>query len=139
MTGEHWELPVVGFKLLEIWLSGETYLVFYDTTTGKDNGRAMFNIGGPASLGRPDGTIVELDGDVWTAWTPMFYLRYHRLAQATVTAGSILRLAFDEGTTLTVGVDDTLENWGLSGPGDLILVCPPGGGDPRIAGQLPPL
>jgi Family of unknown function (DUF6188) len=138
MSDKHWQLPIVNYELLEIWLSGETYLILYGTDT--NGGRAQFNIGGAATLNRPNSPPLKLDGSgPWAAWTPLFDLRHHKLTQATVAADGELSLTFDEGSHLTVSSNNKYENGGLSGPADLILACPPGGGDPRIAGDLPPL
>jgi hypothetical protein len=138
MSDRHWQIPIADYELLEIWLSGETYLILYGSDT--DGGRATFNIGGGATLNRPNQTPLHLNGaGPWKAWTALFDLRYHKLAKATVTAEGELVLIFDEGTRLTVSPNDSYESWGLSGPAELILACPPGGGDPRIAGDLPPL
>lgn len=138
MTPQRWKLPIIGYELRELWLSGETYLIFYGLHP--DTGRAQFSIGGIATLHHPAADPLSLNGTgPWMAWTALFDLRHHKLAEATVTIDGDLDLTFDQATRLSVHPDDNHENWGLSGPGDLILACPPGGGDPRIAGNLPTL
>lgn len=127
-------MPIVGFELSELWLSGETYLILY----GPGAARVQLRFGGPARFVNSDGAAMVLDGGGdWTGLVPLFELRHRKVVEAYVRHEGQISLRFDHGGHLSVDPDPQFENWGLSGPDDLILECPPGGGDPRIAGDLP--
>jgi hypothetical protein len=130
-----WTVPMVGFQLVDIWPSGETYLIFY----GPGAPRVQFRFGGDAEFCQPDGTSVILDGGAaWESLVPLFRLRHGFIDLVTVGWDGRIQLRFDDGSSLSAGPDPAYESWELAGPGDLMLVCPPGGGDPRIVGDLPP-
>jgi hypothetical protein len=126
----------VDFEMLEVWLSAQTYLVLY----GPQSERSQLRFGGEAELLEPDDSVVILDGEgAWERLAPLFQLRHRKVAKANVSSQGTLSIQFDDGHRLVVAPDESYEAWELSGPADLNLVCPPGGGDPRIAGGLPPL
>jgi hypothetical protein len=135
MSGSNgWKVPIRGFELLEVWLSGETYLILY----GPEAERVQFRFGSEAELLGSEGSIVRLNGGgAWETLAPLFRLRHRKIAEGEVSAQGQVTLRFDGGSSLLVRPDEQYESWELTGPGDLILVCPPGGGDPRIAGGLP--
>jgi Family of unknown function (DUF6188) len=137
-----WTLPLTGFELIDIWLSAETYLILYgqrgtDATTPTAPPRVQFRFGGEAELRSVDGSVTSLDGGgKWEALVPLLQLRGHRVREATAGFTGRIQLTFDNGTSLSVQPDLRYENWELSGPEELHLVSPPGGGDPRISGDL---
>ena len=136
-----WTLPLADFELIDIWLSAETYLILYGEreTDSTAPPRVQFRFGGEAELRLADGSVTALDGGgEWEALVPLFKLRGHRVVKATAGFTGAVELDFDDGTSVSVKPDLRYENWELSGPEKLHLVSPPGGGDPRIAGNLPP-
>jgi hypothetical protein len=56
-----------------------------------------------------------------------------KVAAATADQRGFLTVTFSDGSTLAAAPDELYENWELAGPGPLVLVAPPGGGDPRIS------
>lgn len=122
-----WALPIRGFEVSDIWLSGETYVILY----GPKAERVQFRFGGEAHPLEADGTDTALDGG--GAW--VHGSRCYRSSNF-VAGGWRLRTSLM--TAISVSPDQQYESWEMSGPADLLLVCPPGGGDPRVTGNLPP-
>jgi len=133
---EQWELPIVGFEVLQVWFSGETYLIAYGTKTEAsvtEAPRAQLSLGGAFSLLEPDGTRHLLDGGgPWEALVPLLSLRHATIESAIADRQGRLVVRFEPGFVLTAEPRPHYEAWGISGPGSLILASPPGGGDPRI-------
>jgi hypothetical protein len=130
-----WKIPIAGYEVSEVRLGAQTYLILY----GPEADRVQFRFGGDAKLLGADGLSVSLDGEgAWEQLVPVLQLRRQRLDDVAVGSDGRIQLSFEHGISLIVAPDPAYENWELSGPGDLNLVCPPGGGDPRIAGDLPP-
>jgi hypothetical protein len=124
-----WEIPVSGFEVLAITFGGETCVTAY----GHGGATVAFSFGGPFRMCDADDDEVELDAHgSWSALAPLLKLRYDTIEQASVDGGARLRLRFRSGRRLKAGPDPQYENWQVAGPGDLRLVAPPGGGDPRV-------
>jgi hypothetical protein len=134
---DHWALPMVGFEVLQVWFSGETYLTAYGTKTDKtltEAPHARISLSGPFRLREPTGTPHFLDGGgSWGTLVPLLSLRHAVIESAVADLEGCLVVKFRQGYLLTAEPDPGHEAWGISGPGSLILACPPGGGDPRIS------
>jgi hypothetical protein len=76
------------------------------------------------------------EDDPWDSLTSLLRLRHHLVVFAVADSLSNLEIRFDDTSSLSAGPDEDYENWSIVGPGDLHLVAVPGGGDPRIAGDL---
>ena len=129
-------LPIVGFEVLEIWFSGQVYVIAYgearDTGEAKPALRAQIALGGAFALRSADGTEQQLNAeDPWETLTPLLRLRHASIASASADRAAVLQIGFADGTTLSVQPDPHYENWEVSGPG-FQIVAPPGGGDPLI-------
>lgn len=130
-----WELPVSGFEVLAITFGGETCVTAY----GHGGATVAFALGGPFRMCDPEDDEVKFDAlGSWSALTPLLRLRYDTIEEASVDAAARLRVRFRSGRRLKADPDPQYENWQVAGPGDLRLVAPPGGGDPRVSGQDPP-
>lgn len=55
-----------------------------------------------------------------------------RVEGAGATRDATLRIAFDDGTSLVHPAADDVEAWEVRGPGYVLVVAPPGGGEPAI-------
>jgi Family of unknown function (DUF6188) len=134
---EQWALPIVGFEVLQVWFSGETYLIVYGTKTDAavtEAPHAQLSFGGAFRLLEPNGTLHFLDGGgPWEALVQVLSLRHAVIESATADRQGHLVVRFEPGFVITAEPDPQYEAWGMSGPGSLILACPPGGGDPRIS------
>jgi hypothetical protein len=124
-----WELPVSGFEVLTITFRSELHVVAYG-----DRGESIsIGLGGSFRFRDAAGREAHLDGEgPWAQLTPVLDLRHVRIAQATADAETHLRVEFDGGQALEAGPDPAYENWRTMGPGDVELIAPPGGGDPRF-------
>lgn len=134
-----WELPLAGFGVNDVWFSGRIGVVAYKSGGKGDWNapRATLWFGGPFTLHDRSGAAHNLDaGAPWESLTVLFQLRHHVIQSATADDLSRIEVRFDTGYRLAAGPDPQYENWELSGPGDLNLVGMPGGGDPRISGEL---
>lgn len=69
-----------------------------------------------------------LNVDAAGAVTPLLHAE---LTSATVGADGGLRLEFGD-AVIEVPADDSHESWRLQGPGDLLIVCAPGGRVARL-------
>jgi hypothetical protein len=139
-AADEWNLPIRGFRVTDVWLSGELCVIAYED----ESEWAMADSPkGPASHSDKHRRPVRPDPCWWRRAPPQRagppgdaragpWAPAARVKQASVNRRGILRVDFD-GSSLVAGPDQRYENWGLAGPGALILACPPGGGDPRIA------
>lgn len=132
---EIWQLPIIGFEVLEVWFSGELYLTAYGDRAGKREDAApitRIRLGGPFTYQAEDGTDHRIVGDgPWSEAIPLLDLRRAKITEATADRHGNLALRFSNGSAIFAAPDPQYENWGLSGPGRLSLYAPPGGGDPR--------
>jgi hypothetical protein len=135
--GEQWDLPIVGFEVLEVWFSGEAYLIVYGNRADSaltEAPHARLSLGGSFSLVEPDGRRCSLDATgPWEALVPLLSLRHAAIESAITDRDGHLEVRFEPGFVLAVEPQPRYEAWGMSGPASLILACPPGGGDPRIS------
>jgi hypothetical protein len=119
--------------------SGQIYLIAYGDHAARfpvEAPRTQIALGGDFTFRNADDAELQLSAtNPWETLVPLLALRHHRVANATTDELGALRVTFDNDSTLFVGPHARYENWQLSGPGSLILVAPPGGGDPRIAGS----
>jgi hypothetical protein len=115
---------MVGFQLVDIWFSGETYLIFYRPGAQ----RVQFRFGGHAEFRQLDRTPVILDGGgAWESLVPLFRLRHSRTDLVTVRPDGRIQLRSEDGSSLSAGPGPAYENWELAGPGDLIRRTGPAG------------
>lgn len=134
-----WDLPLAGFVVNDVWFSGRIGVVAYKTRRKGDWNapRATLWFGGPFTFHDRSGQIHNLDAEAaWESLTVLFELRYQYIEAAVADDTSRIEVRFDRGDILGAGPHPQYENWELSGPGDLNLVGMPGGGDPRISGDL---
>jgi len=138
---DRWDLPIVGFRVYDIWFSGRLYVIAYGENSGltladfpKVPLRTQIAFGGPFVLSLPDGAEHYLDAaEPWETLVTVLGLRGACIASAQTDRGGILRIHFENGSSLVAGPHPQYENWEVAGPGALYLVVPPGGGDPRVA------
>jgi hypothetical protein len=118
-----------GFEVLTVQFSGRASLVAY-----ADGGaNSSIALGGPFRLRTADAIEHRLSGeDSWERLVPLLGLRHDHISRVSVSHAASLRVEFSSGALLEVDPDAQYENWELTGPGNLNLVAPPGGGDPRI-------
>jgi hypothetical protein len=140
MTELH-EIPATGFEVLTVTFSSELYLTAWGEASGPTDGgtpaapTVYLAFGGRFVLGQPDGARLELDAsDAWPRLTPVLGLRHDRIASAIADRTGQLEIRFESGSTLSADADSPYENWRVTGPGDLELIAPPGGGDPYYRG-----
>jgi hypothetical protein len=94
---------------------------------------------GPAKAAAPRARLGRVAASLRAAGRKVEDRGYDALIGATAIAKGLLLHTvnpddFVDGISLVVDPAQAYENRELAGPGDLILVCPRGGGDPRIAG-----
>ena len=135
IASESWELPIVGYEVLEVWFSGQVYLIAYGEK-GADESvapRTGISFGGKFLYMGAKMEQVVLDAEApWSTLCALLNLRHVRITAARADNGGHLKLRFQDGSIIKAGPDQQYENWGVSGPGHLMLAAPPGGGDPRI-------
>lgn len=133
-----WQLPIVGFEIGDVWFSWGLYLIGYGEPMPGERmaSRTQVRFGGALVHRTAGGQDVQIDAaGPWHSATSLLDLRHARITAATATAtlDGRLRLSCSDGSRLEADPDSRYENWEISGPGKLNLVCPPGGGDPRIS------
>jgi len=135
LQGEPTSLPLEGFELLEIWLSGQVFLIAYgDSPAGtRASGlplppRTQIALGGAFEYRSSKGETHLLSGDErWVRLAPLLELQHARFTAARVGALGYLTLTFDNGSEIRAGPELDFESWTVSGPGNLDLFCLPGG------------
>jgi Family of unknown function (DUF6188) len=135
---ETWELPILGFRLVEVQFGGRIGIVTYGTRSGDERHTpsAKLSFGGGFILHDDHGVQHNLDATApWDSLTPLFALRHKVVASAVADAESHIEIGFDNGARLAAGPVASYKNWELVGPGSLKLVAMPSG-DPRISGDL---
>ena len=132
-----WHLPVIGLQVVDVWFSGELYVIAYgkgDLKRALPAPRTQIRLGGAFLLRTADGIEHRLNAaEPWSTLVPVLALRHAHIAAATADRNGVLDLRFDDGSVLSADPDPHYENWEISGPDALNLVSPPGGGDPRIS------
>jgi len=132
----YWDLPIIGFEVLEVMFSGRLAVFAYGEggSPGDPAPRTQIALGGPFIFVTPGGEQQHLDGGGdWQNLTGLLCLRGSRVETAQAARDGGLIITFDNLAGLVAAPDAKYENWEISGPGRLNLVSPPGGGDPRIA------
>jgi hypothetical protein len=83
----------------------------------------------PFVVASPEGTSERFGSDGRpSAWGPAADVLLHNtVADASVTAAGVLRLAFADGTRLDIEPTQQWEAWQLEGPAERLIVCGPGG------------
>ncbi len=136
------DLPLANFQILEVWLGDRLSLVAYGERPvgswriGPDHAApsTRISVGGPFEYRSSEGSLHHLEGGgSWLDLRPLFELRRARIVGAHADEGGRLEVLFDNGSRLVADPHPNFENWELSGPGDLSLVSPLGGGGPRTA------
>jgi hypothetical protein len=135
-----WTLPVQGFHVIVIEFGGEIRVhTGGPRPDGERFASAMrIDFGGRFTYVTEVGVSHEFhaENDPWDSMTPLFRLRHRLIVSAVADSASNVEIRFDDTSSLSAGPDENYENWAIVGPGDLHLVAVPGGGDPRIAGNL---
>ena len=131
-----WHLPIVGFEVLEVWFSGQVYVIAYgedgEARKAKPASRAQIALGGSFTLRSADGTEQHLNAEApWETLTPLLSLRHASIATAFANRNAVLQITFGDGSALSAQSDPQYENWEASGPG-FRIIAPPGGGEPVI-------
>lgn len=124
------ELPIVGFEVIDIWFSGQMYVVAYGAMGfGEPGGRTQIALAGPFRLRSSDGTEHRLDAaEAWSTLVPVLAFRHACIVAATADRSGVLDIAFDDGSVLTAGPAPMYENWQVAGPTTLNLLALPSGG-----------
>jgi hypothetical protein len=74
-----------------------------------------------------------LNGEAsWESLTPLLSLRHDRIASAVADRKGWLVVLFESGAKLEVGPNGQHENWQLMGPGRILIVGLPSGGEPAV-------
>jgi hypothetical protein len=135
-----WTLPVQGFQVIAVEFGGEIRVHMSGPRPSGERFAAAMRIafGGSFTYVTEFGISNELhaENDSWDSMTPLLRLRHHLVVSAVTDSSSNVEIRFDDTSSLSAGPDEDYENWSIVGPGDLHLVAVPGGGDPRIAGNL---
>jgi Family of unknown function (DUF6188) len=103
----------------DIWPSGETYVILY----GLKAERVQFRFAGEAHLAEGHRKCLD-GGGAWESLLPLFQLRRRRVKAASVIYHGHIELLFEDSMRLLVSPDQQYESWEMSGPADLLLVCP---------------
>ncbi|MGA2836632.1 MAG: DUF6188 family protein [Acidimicrobiales bacterium] len=114
--GRDWDLDLHDVELSYFRIDHQTCLQFGDT---------VIQIGSPLTL-RVEGETYTLDEAKDLG--PLLRQYPDTLATGTVDEDGTLRLAFRRGWTVDVPPDAHYEAWQIAGPGNALVVCPPGGG-----------
>ena len=132
-----WEAPVEGFNVNGVNFSGAIYITAYGQRA-EDETQApstTITLGGAFSLVDRSGVDHHLSAeDPWDTLTPLFSLRHDSIQSAIADRIGWLVVKFDSGVTLEAGPDGRYENWQLMGPGGILIVGTPGGGEPAVWG-----
>lgn len=75
---------------------------------------------------------IGLETDEHRALALALVARRARVERVIATREGILVAEFDEGVSLRVAPANEVEAWEVRGPGDVNVVCRPGGGEPAI-------
>jgi Family of unknown function (DUF6188) len=126
---EGWSVAVAGYELLTVQFSGRLSLTVY----GEAGKNCTIALGSPFVLRTAVGAEHELDAEQERSHlVPVLALRHEHVSALIVSRDADLHLTFDSGVAIHARPDDHYENWEIVGPGELNLVSPLGGGDPRI-------
>jgi hypothetical protein len=120
-----WDLPIRDFDVFQVVFGS----CFIDVIAESHGGsKAMVRLTGLFELAVPDGAVLKLDvsEQSWEELAVLLALRRDRIASATVSEHSMLRVAFRSGRVLSVCPDRASENWEMHGPG-FLMICMPGG------------
>jgi hypothetical protein len=134
-----WDLPIIGYQVATVEFSGRIGVVAYGTRSEGERfaPSARLCFGGSFVLSDQAGTRHNLNAEFgWEALTGLLNLRHRTVVSAVADDDSHIEVTFDDGSKLIAGPDPAYENWELDGPRGLNLVAMPGGGDPRISGNL---
>jgi hypothetical protein len=134
-----WDLPIIGYRVVTIEFSGRIGVVAYGTRTEGERfaPSARLCFGGTFLFGDQGGVGHSLNAESpWDQLIGLLDLRHRTVASAVADDDSHIEITFDDGSKLIAGPDPAYENWELDGPRGLNLVAMPGGGDPRISGNL---
>lgn len=134
-----WGLPIIGYRVVTIEFSFRIGIHAYGERSEDERfaPSAALYFGGSFWLCDQDGVRHNLDAESpWDSLTGLLELRHKSVVTAMADDGSHIEVTYDDGTKLMAGPDSAYENWELVGPRGLYLVAIPGGGDPRISGNL---
>lgn len=122
------ELPIAGLSVSQCLVDYTFSLRFMKPGSGlSSDDDALLQIGTPFDFAV--GTAIhrcDVERDPTTAG-PALALFNRILLSAEVGDDAVLRLMFDEHTTISVPSDTNYEAWTLAGPHKLLVVCMPGG------------
>jgi hypothetical protein len=129
-NGDSLTLPVDGFEVCDVWFSGQLYVIAYgarDTSGAAEAPRTQLALGGAFTFREANGREHRLNAEEpWEALVPILSLRHKTVASAVATRRGVLNVVFDDGSAIVVASDPRYENWEMTGPGALLVVCTPG-------------
>jgi hypothetical protein len=127
-AGEYWEMPLEGREVTQCCVDYEMRFRFWKA----DNDTAEVRL--PRfRLREPDGTehVLEVEKDR-RALAPALDCFGKAVERALAWKDGRLELAFTDGTLIEVAPHEQFEAWQVTGPGRIMVVCLPGGGEPAI-------
>ncbi len=130
-----WAAPLAGFDVIEVNFSGAIYVTAYGKRAEdeKQAPSTTITLGGAFGLVDRSGVDHRLSAeDPWETLTPLFSLRHDTIESAIADRNGWLVVKFDSGATLEAGPVGGYENWQISGPGGILIVGLPRGGEPAV-------
>jgi Family of unknown function (DUF6188) len=124
-----WELSVCGFEVDTLWFTYPFVIVAHG-----DGGKHLkVSLGGPFDYGDAAGQSFHLNAetDRWEDLAPLLALRSDKVARASASTETVLRIEFDSGRSITAAPSADHENWEALGPG-FFIVGAPTPGEPTI-------
>jgi hypothetical protein len=135
VSPEGWQIPVVGWTVIEVTFSGQTYITAYgDKSEGeREAPTTVITLAGKFTFTDSSGSEHHLIGDgAWEPLTPLMSLRHSRITSAAADRQSRLVVTFDTGAMLDIGSGEHYENWQLTAPDGILIVGLPGGNEPAV-------
>ena len=127
---EYFLLPLDGREVTQCRVDSDFSLVSCEPTRDDVVIRvASFRLAGRSG----DETLIDAEGPR-DRLAPALTLYRDRIGHAKAWKDGRLEITFSSGRTLTASPDPDYESWEVSGPGSIMLVCVPGGGEPAIWG-----
>ncbi|MFB9905095.1 DUF6188 family protein [Allokutzneria oryzae] len=114
---DRWVLPYRGMEVTQVRVDNALTLLL--------SGGALITVESAAELSTPDGPVRLLPDRQKVA--PALALFGAKLTWEIIFRHGALHLGFDNGYHLTVEPDPRFEAWSATGPGELRVVCTPGG------------
>jgi Family of unknown function (DUF6188) len=100
---------------------------------GDEGVTSTIRLSGPFKFESPDGAETTLDPEgVWEPLAALFVLRHDKIKLLRISNESDLRVEFASGCVITSAADASYENWQVDAPNEIMVIAPPGGGEPAI-------